>query len=199
MKALLILILAMITGTSFAGDGYAVGDVATDFNLMNINGEKIAMADYTDANGFIVIFTCNHCPYSVAYEDRIIALDRKFSSEGFPVIAINPNDAEKYPSDSFEGMKTRASEKGFTFPYLHDETQEIAKKYGALRTPHVFLLERQMSGDLVVKYIGAIDDKPYSPDEVEERFLENAVKALQEGNDPNPNFVKAIGCSIKWK
>lgn len=176
--------------------GYDIGDLATDFSLMNIDDKKVSLSDYKDAKGFIVIFTCNHCPFSVAYEDRIIALDKKYKDSGYPVIAINPNNPESYPTDSFEAMKIRAKEKGFTFPYLFDDGQHIYPQYGATKTPHVFLLQKEAKGN-VVKYIGAIDDNYSDIAAVKEHFLANAVDALLKGTDIKVNKTKAIGCSIK--
>lgn len=195
------IILSMVSIILFSGallaDGYQVGDKAKDFKLINIDGEYVSMADYKDAKGFIVIFTCNHCPYAKLYEDRIIGLDQKFKAKGYPVIAINPNDSVKQPEDSYSKMIARADNKGFTFPYLLDADQSIAKTYGATRTPHVFLLQKD-GKKYVVKYIGAIDDNAKIPDEVEEKWVEEAIASVREGNDPDPNFTKAIGCSIKW-
>ncbi len=199
MKKHMLLLAAMLftAGISFAG-GYEIGDKATDFKLKNVDGSWVSLSDYEDAKGFIVIFTCNHCPYAVKYEDRIIELDKKYKSKGYPVIAINPNDPEVQPEDSFENMKVRAEEKGFTFPYLIDDGQEIYPQYGATKTPHVFLLEKE-SKDLIVRYIGAIDDNYKSADQVEERYVENAVDALLAGNPVPEKETKAIGCSIKTK
>lgn len=180
-----------------AGQGYKVGDNATDFNLKNVDGKMVSLDQYPDAKGFIVIFTCNHCPYSIAYEDRIIALDKEFAPKGYPVIAINPNDPEVQPQDSFAEMQKRAKNKKFTFPYLYDQTQEIAKAYGATRTPHVFILDKEDS-NLKVAYIGAIDDSARDADNVESAYVSNAVHAVMKSADPDPDFTKAIGCSIKW-
>ena len=177
-------------------EGYAVGDIATDFSLKNIDGNNVALADYDEAKGFIVIFTCNHCPYSVAYEDRIIALDQKYKALGFPVIAINPNDPVANEEDGFEEMVVRAKEKGFTFPYLFDEGQLIYPQYGATRTPHVYIVSKQEAG-LTVEYIGAIDDNHEEAEAVKEKYVENAVNALLEGSKPKVTFTKAIGCGIK--
>ena len=174
--------------------GYSVGDVATDFSLKNIDGEFVSLKDYKTVNGFIVIFTCNHCPYSVLYEDRIIALQEKYG-EQYPVIAINPNDPEVQAGDSFKDMKVRANEKSFNFPYLFDDGQEVFPQYGATRTPHVFLLD----ASLTVKYIGAIDDNAKSVDDVTQKYVEDAIAALESGENPDPSFTKAIGCSIKVK
>lgn len=176
--------------------GYKIGDTATDFSLMNVDDKNVSLTDYTDAKGFIVIFTCNHCPYAVAYEDRIIALDKKYKSLGYPVIAINPNDPVKQPQDSFELMRVRAKEKGFTFPYLFDNGQKIYPQYGATKTPHVFILQKTDNGN-IVQYIGAIDDNYDDASAVEEKYVENAVDALLAGNEVAVKETKAIGCTIK--
>ncbi len=193
------LIFTAMTFTSFVNPGYQVGDYATDFKLKNIDGNLVSLADFTDAKGFVVVFTCNHCPYAVKYEDRLVALDKVAKKKGYPVVAINPNDAVKYPDDSFDNMKKRAKDKGFTFPYLVDETQEIAKAYGAARTPHVFLLNKEADGKLKVAYIGAIDDDTEGARKDKIKYVENAIQALEKGEKPNPDLTKAVGCTIKWK
>ena len=175
--------------------GYKVGDKATDFKLKSVDNKMYSMADYKDAKGFIVVFTCNHCPFAVKYEDRIIDLAKKYKSKGYILLAINPNDPAAQPEDSFELMQKRAKEKKFTFPYLFDEGQKIYPQYGATKTPHVFLLDK----NLVVKYIGAIDDNVEDASQVKEKYLENAIAALEKGEEPTPNTTKAIGCSIKVK
>jgi peroxiredoxin len=197
-QTLTILIALLFSFAAFAQEGYKVGDYAEDFELKNVDGQMVALSDYENAKGFIVIFTCNHCPYSVLYEDRIIALDKKYKKKGYPVIAVNPNDPKIQPEDSYEKMIERAAEKGFTFPYLFDEEQKVFPKYGATRTPHVFLLNKE-NEKLKVAYIGAIDDNSKNPEEVEEPYLANAVAALMKGKKPDPSFTKAIGCSIKTK
>ncbi|MFC7772290.1 thioredoxin family protein [Flavobacterium sp. GCM10027622] len=176
--------------------GYQVGDKATDFSLKNINDKNVSLKDFEDAKGFIVVFTCNHCPFAVAYEDRIIALDKKYKALGYPVIAINPNNPAVQPKDSFELMKERAKEKGFTFPYLFDEGQKIYPQYGATKTPHVYLLQKTNEGN-VVKYIGAIDDNYNDAAAVKVKYVENAVNSLLEGKEIEVKTTKAIGCSIK--
>lgn len=176
--------------------GYGIGDTAADFSLKNVDGKMVSLSDFENAKGFLVIFTCNTCPYSVAYEDRINALDAKYKPLGVPVIAINPNNPEKKPGDSFAAMKTRAEEKGFTFPYLLDEGQKIYPQYGATRTPHVYLLEKTLKGN-VVKYMGAIDDNNRDASEVEEKFVENAVDSMLAGKEIKTTTTRAIGCSIK--
>lgn len=173
--------------------GLEPGDTAPDFELMNIDSTMVSLASYEDINGYIVIFTCNHCPYAVAYEDRIIELHNTFAPQGYPVVAINPNDPEIVPDDSFENMKVRAAEKDFPFKYLFDAEQTVFPAYGATRTPHVFLLDK----DRVVQYIGAIDDNHSDAAAVEVKYLEDAIEALQEGQSPDPATTKAIGCTIK--
>ena len=179
-----------------AGDkGYEVGDIATDFSLKGVDGKMYSMADYKDANGYIVVFTCNTCPVSRAYEDRIIDLADKARDEGFVLLAINPNDPDVQPGDSYEKMKVRAKEKSYNFPYLFDEGQKVYPVYGATRTPHVFLLNK----DRKVEYIGAIDDNSRSADAVKQEYVVNAMKMINNGKSPDPSFTKAIGCGIKTK
>lgn len=176
--------------------GYGIGDYATDFSLHDINGKKVSLADFKDAKGYLVIFTCNTCPYSIAYEDRIIALDKKYKTKGVPVIAINPNDPDLQPADDVQHMKKRAMEKGFTFPYLVDEKQEVFPQYGATKTPHVYLLEKTQKGN-VVRYIGTIDDNYSDASSVRTRYVENAVDAMLSGEEIPLTTTRAIGCSIK--
>ncbi|WP_024772870.1 thioredoxin family protein [Aquimarina macrocephali] len=187
--------LDKVSGAKIEG-GYSIGDVATDFKLKNIDDTLISLADYKDAKGFIVIFTCNHCPYSVAYEDRIIALDVAFKEKGYPVVAINPNNPKAYPDDSFDNMQIRAKEKGFTFPYLFDDGQQIYPQYGATKTPHVYVLEKTSNGN-IVRYIGAIDNNYKDASAADQKYVEDAVNALLKGEKVPVEITKAIGCSIK--
>jgi peroxiredoxin len=188
-----MLIIGMSATTPDKTEGYKIGDKATDFLLRSTSNEIISLGSYPDAKGFIITFTCNHCPYSVMYEDRLIALHEKYAPMGYPVIAINPNDPAIQPDDSFEKMQERAKEKGFPFDYVFDMDQKVSPIYGATKTPHIFILD----ANHVVKYIGAIDDSPRDADAVSERYVENAIMALQNGKNPNPATTKAIGCSIK--
>jgi peroxiredoxin len=190
--------ISMLTMPSIYAQGYNVGDAASDFKLKNVDGKFISLSDYPEAKGFIIIFTCNHCPYAKAYQDRIIQLDKKYKPLGYPVIAISPNDPEIVPEDSYENMVLVAKEKGFTFPYLFDGTQEVYRKYGAKRTPHVYLLKKG-AGGLIVRYIGAIDDNYEDASQVKTPYLANALDALLAGRTPDLTFTKAIGCSIKDK
>jgi len=176
--------------------GYDIGDIATDFKLMNIDGKKVSLSDYKDSKGFIITFTCNTCPYAVLYEDRIEALNKKYASKGYPVIAIMPNNTDIMPGDNMEAMKTRAKEKGFTFPYLMDEGQKIYPQYGATKTPHIYVLQKTNKGN-VVKYIGAVDNNYKDTSAVTERYVENAVDALLKGEEVTETKTRAIGCSIK--
>ncbi|MBS4038995.1 MAG: thioredoxin family protein [Flavobacteriales bacterium] len=192
----LLLSIFLFTSNQPIASGYGIGDIATDFSLKNTDGKMVSLKDYKDAKGFIVIFTCNHCPYAVAYEDRIIALDKKYKSKGYPVIAINPNNPEKQPKDSYDLMQVRSKEKGFTFPYLLDEGQKIYPQYGATKTPHVFILEKTSKGN-VVQYIGAIDDNHEEPKNVKVKYVEDAVDALLNKKEVVVKTTKAIGCSIK--
>ncbi len=188
----------MITATGAMSQGYEIGDKATDFSLLNVDGKMVSMSDYPDAKGFIVIFSCNHCPYAVAYEDRIIDLHKTYAPKGYPVIAINPNDPEVQPEDSYEKMVERSKEKNFPFVYLFDKGQKIYPQYGATRTPHVYLLNKK-GDELIVEYIGAIDDNYKDANAVKEKYLANAVDALLKGKKPEVKETKAIGCSIKVK
>ena len=201
MKKLLLkssgLFLTLLFAMAMTGpdNGYEIGDTATDFSLKNVDGKMVSLADYPDAKGYIVIFTCNECPYAKMYEDRINDLNKTYASQGYPVVAIMPNDPNIQPGDGFNKMQARAKEKGFTFPYLLDEGQTIFPQYGASKTPHVFLLDDKK----VVKYIGAIDNNPKSAASADVKYVENAIAALEAGNNPDPSFTKAVGCGIKRK
>jgi peroxiredoxin len=200
MKAfhyIIIPCLALLLALSPVKNGYEVGDVATDFSLKNVDGKMVSLADYKTAKGFIVIFDCNTCPYSKAYNERIIGLSKKYSKE-FPLIAINANSPDLSPGDSFDEMKKYARNKGYTFPYLIDETQEIARAYGATNTPHVFVLTRDQSV-LKVAYIGTIDNNSRDASSVTKPYVEDAVDALLAGKPVNTTKTKAIGCGIKYK
>jgi peroxiredoxin len=198
MKKILMVLLVVISGIAKAQTGYQIGDIATDFNLLNVDGKMISMSNYNEAKGFFVIFHCNQCPYSKAYESRIKALDAKYASKGLPVLTINPNDPKINPEDSFENMKIRAKQEKYTFPYLVDDTQDIAKAYGAKATPHVYLLKKTDKG-LVVSYIGAVDNDTENVNDNRIRYVENAADALLAGKEIALTQTKAIGCSIKWK
>lgn len=198
-----LLVLAFVVQSSVYAQSpgktaYKPGDFATDFKLKNIDGKFVSLADYKKAKGYIVVFTCNHCPYAIAYEDRLIALDKKYASKGYPVIAINPNDPTAQPKDSYDAMQVRAKEKGFTFPYMLDDGQKVYPQYGATKTPHVFVLNKE-KGKNVVRYIGAIDNNYADANDVSEKYVEAAVDALLAGKEVKQTTTAAIGCSIKTK
>lgn len=195
----LLAFLAIFSLSAFStsnNDGYKVGDIATDFKLPNVDGKMVSLADYKDAKGFIVVFTCNTCPYARAYEDRINELNKKYADKGYPVVAIMPNNPKVQPGDSMEAMKKRAEDKSFSFPYLMDEGQKIYPQYGATKTPHIFLLQKTKKGN-VVKYIGAIDDNYQDAAAVNTRYVEDAVDALLAGKEIKLTETKALGCTIK--
>ena len=203
-KALTLLALLVVISAFAANavikesrNGYAIDDEASDFYLRNVDNTMVSLEDFPQAKGFIIVFTCNTCPFSITNEDRIIALDKKFKNQGYPVIAINPNDPRLKPGDSFKEMQKRAEDKGFTFPYLLDDGQEVYPKYGATKTPHVYLLQKNTEQVPIVKYIGAIDNNTRNPNEVTQHYLEDAVNALLKGKAIDVKETKAIGCSIK--
>ncbi|WP_223033769.1 thioredoxin family protein [Hanstruepera marina] len=199
LKTMFVLVAVLglfaFTTTNDSG-GYEIGDVATDFKLENIDGKMVSLSDFKKAKGFIVIFTCNTCPYAVAYEDRVEALNKKYADKGYPVIAIMPNNTDVKPGDNMEAMKARAKAKGFTFPYLMDKGQKIYPQYGATKTPHVYVLEKTSKGN-IVKYIGAIDDNYKDANAVNQKYVEDAVDALLAGEEIKEPKTRAIGCSIK--
>ena len=191
----IILVTILISGKPIK---YEIGDEVADFKLKNVDGKMVALSDYTDAKGAIIIFDCNTCPYSRAYNDRIIALNKKYSEKGFPVIAINPNNPQMSPGDSYEENVSRAKEKKYDFPYLMDESQVLARSFGATNTPHVFVLQKSGS-DFKLAYIGTIDNNSRDASSVSKKYVEDAVDALLAGQAVPTKTTKAIGCGIKWK
>ncbi len=195
--ALLVIISVFALSTiNFDKSGYKVGDTAMDFSLKNVDENRVSLSDYRNTKGFIIAFTCNTCPFSQANEGRLIAIDQKYKEQGYPVIAINPNDSNAKDGESFAAMQKRARQKHFTFPYLYEGDQKVHEIYGAVKTPHIYLLNKE-KGELIVKYIGAIDDSARNASNVDEKFLENALDALLAGNPIKVTSTKAIGCSIK--
>ncbi|MDX5346127.1 MAG: thioredoxin family protein [Hymenobacteraceae bacterium] len=179
--ALLIITGMLSSAFTISGNGYSVGDKARDFSLKNVDGKNVSLQSNKKAKGYIVVFTCNECPFSKLYEDRIIALHNKYAPKGYPVVAINPNDPAIVPGDSYEMMQARAKEKKYPFPYLLDETQEIARTYGATNTPHIYILERTPDNQFEVKYIGAIDDNARSQKDAQKKYAENTLDELLKG------------------
>lgn len=199
MKVYLTLALAVL---SFAGISQSPtltpGQTAPDFALMNVDNNTVSFKDYSSAKGFILVFTCNTCPYSKAYEGRINELNAKYASKGFPVVAINPNSASASPGDSFEKMKEHAKTAKFSFPYLYDKDQSVTKAYGARNTPHVFVVLKTTLGN-VIEYTGAIDNDTQNTSPGKTLFVDEAVNALLKNDKPARTVTKAIGCSVKWR
>lgn len=200
MKPFLVLLACLMFSTAAAPvkTGYEVGDTVADFRLKNVDGKMVALSDYKDAKGVIVIFDCNTCPYSKAYNSRIIALHAKYASQGYPVITINPNDPLQSAGDSFDRMVSQAKQKGYTFPYLVDESQEVSRAFGATNTPHVFIVQRVVK-EFKLVYIGAIDDSAKDESAAKRKYVEEAIDGLLQGKPVTYTRTKAIGCSIKWK
>lgn len=193
--ALLFLLSVALLAFSPAKNGYEVGDTATDFKLKNVDGKMVSLSDFSSAKGFIIAFDCNTCPMSKQYNERIKALNDKYASKGFPLIAINPNSPELSSGESFDEMVKYAKKKGYAFPYLYDESQETVKAYGPTNTPHVFVLTK----DLKVAYIGAIDNNSRSAEKASVKYVEDAVDALLAGKTIATPKTKAVGCSVKIK
>lgn len=202
MQSLIILIFSIGTIiTNFSNDAtsvkfvdtktasYQIGDIVEDFSLPDIDGNTISLAQYTDAKGYIIVFTSNVCPFAVANEDRLIDIHNKMDPQGYPVIAINSNGGTE---ETIEFMKERATEKNYPFAYLKDNIS-VYEKFGATKTPHVFLLD----SDMTLQYTGSIDDSARDAENVEDEFLVNAIDDLINNRIPEPATTKSIGCPIK--
>ena len=172
-----------------------IDDPAPDFDLPGVDGRNYSPADFADAKILIVLFSCNHCPYVIGSEDRMIQLHADYGSKGVAMIAINSNETENHPSDSFDHMVERARDKGFGFPYVRDESQDVALAYGALRTPHYFVFDERRT----LRYTGRMDDDPRQPGKETTRELRDALDALLEAKAPPVAVTNPIGCNVKWK
>lgn len=171
-----------------------IGDRAPEFDLPGVDGRRYSLKGFQNKKAVVVIFSCNHCPTVQAYEDRLMAIQKDYEGRGATLIAINSNETEHYPEDSFEHMVKRAKERGFNFPYLRDEDQKVANTYGATHTPQIFLLDENRT----LRYAGAIDDNRWEPEKVSKQYLREALDAvLSENPVPNPETF-AVGCTIKW-
>jgi peroxiredoxin len=166
-----------------------------EFSILGIDDKTYSLKTFSDKNILIIIFSCNHCPYVQAYEERIINLQKDFEKDGVQIIAINSNDDVKYPDDSFDEMKKRAELKKFNFPYLRDETQDVAKAFGATHTPQIFLFDKKRK----LKYEGKIDDNWQEPDKVKSAYLKDAIVEVLNENEVSVPETFSIGCTIKWK
>ena len=173
-----------------------IGGYAPDFELPGTDGQVHHLARYLESHQAVcVVIMCNHCPYVKLVLDRLKALHQDYASKGVALIAMNPNDAVQFPEDSYDNMKTFATEQGLLFPYLRDENQDVAHTLGATQTPHIFLLNKQ--GVLV--YSGAIDDNIQDPTAVKTQYLRDAIDCTLT-NQPIPSpTTEAVGCSLKWR
>lgn len=177
---------------------YEIGDAVTEFRLKNVDGRMISLSDYKTEKGVVVIFDCNTCPVSKAYNERIIALNKKYKTKGFPIVTINANDAIGSPGDSFEEMVKLAKARNYDFPYLVDETQEVGKAFGATNTPHCFVLVREGT-NFRVAYIGAVDNNTRDASAADKKYLEEALDALLAKQPVPTEKTKAVGCGIKYR
>jgi peroxiredoxin len=177
-----------------------IGQPAPDFNLPGVDGKHHSRSALAGCRVLVVAFSCNHCPYVVGSEDRMIRFALTYAPKGVAFVAINSNETENHPTDSLEHMVQRAREKNFPFPYLRDETQEVARAYGALRTPHYFVFDKPQSGtQWRLRYTGRMDDNPRVPGAEKTRELADAVDAILAGRRPPVEVTNPIGCNVKWK
>lgn len=198
-KIILLIMLAFSAFLSQAQNAtLKAGDTAPDFKLKNVDGKEVSFASFPKAKGYIVVFTCNTCPYAIGYEQRIIDLDNKFRPQGYPVIAINPNDPEASNADTYEKMQELAKSKKYPFPYLFDAGQKITDQYGAKRTPHLFIVSKTAKGN-VVEYVGAIDNDPEGNNAQKTKYAEDVIAALKNNQKPAITQTKEIGCTVKRK
>lgn len=172
-----------------------LGDAAIPFSLTGVDDQQHALDNHSDKNALAVVFSCNHCPYVLAWEDRMMQIQADYKDKGVQFLVINANDAESHPTDSFEKMKERQQEKNFNYIYLRDESQEVAKAYGAQRTPEIFLFDK----DRKLSYHGAIDDNYEDPSAVSANYLRDALDSVLSGQTPATPKTDAVGCTIKWK
>jgi peroxiredoxin len=169
-----------------------------DFKLKNVDGNFVSLSDYPYAKGFIIVFTCNHCPFAKLYPPRLNDLNNKFKPLGVPLIAISSTDTMMYEEDTYPNMVTKANEEHFNFPYLFDEMQEVAKNFKAQKTPHAYVIWKE-NNQWVVKYNGAIDDNGMEPEKVTESFVSNAVNELLTSQRVKTSETKSIGCQIAFR
>jgi thiol-disulfide isomerase/thioredoxin len=166
-----------------------------DFRLPAVDGQSYARDDFAPASVLVVMFICNHCPYVKAVEDRIIELARVYGPRGVQLVGICANDASNYPDDAFDKLAERWRAKNYGFPYLHDESQQVARRFGAVCTPDIFVFDRARR----LAYRGRLDDSWKDPTRVTRRELADALEALLAGGRPAPDQKPSIGCSIKWR
>ncbi|MBI3610208.1 MAG: thioredoxin family protein [Nitrospirae bacterium] len=171
-----------------------IGEKAPDFHLPGVDGKTYSLQSFSDKAVVVVMFTCNHCPYVQAYEDRLIAVQKDYADRGVQLVAINANETRNYPEDDFPHMVQRAKTQGYNFPYLRDEDQSVAEAYGAHYTPEIFVLDRERR----LRYTGRIDNNWQNPKTAMSHDLRNAVDALLGGTAVPQPETHAFGCTIKW-
>ena len=167
---------------------------APDFRLPGVDGKEHSLESFKEAEILIVVFSCNHCPAAIGSEDRMIQLHEDYAPKGVAMVSINSNEDQNHPDDSFEKMKVRARDKGFPFPYVRDESQDAAKAYGALRTPHFYVFDGQRR----LCYTGRMDDNPFDASKASQHDLRNALDAMLAGKKPPAELTNPIGCNVKW-
>lgn len=172
-----------------------LGSPAPEFSLPGVDGRTYSPKDFSDARALLVVFTCNHCPYAQAVEERLIAIGNDYRERGLAVVLINSNDAETHPDDSFDKMKARAEEKSYPFPYLYDEDQSVARAYDAACTPDPYLFDAEHK----LVYRGRVDDNWKEPQSVTRHELREAIDALLAGEPVSETQNASLGCNIKWK
>jgi len=178
------------------GNKLNINDPMPDFkNLPSVDGKKYSSSNFKNANILIIVFSCNHCPYVKAYEDRMIALQKDYAGRGVQLVAINSNDEKNYPDDNFDEMVKRVKAKGFNFKYLRDADQQTAEAFGATHTPQFFVFNK----DRKLSYSGKMDDNWENPKAVKENYLRDALDALLTGKEVKVPETFSIGCTIKWK
>ena len=184
----------------FISMGFVVEKTTTinDFKLKNVDGNLVSLSDYAEAKGFIILFTCNHCPFAKLYPKRLNALNEKYKKLGVPLIAISSTDTIQYEEDTFIEMVNYSKKEKFNFPYLYDAEQKVAKHFNAQKTPHAFVIWKE-NQNWVIKYSGAIDDNGMKPEEVKTPFVANAIDALLSNKKVNTAETKSIGCQIYFR
>lgn len=193
--SILFIALSFISTTSFA---QKTNLNLVDFKLKNVDGNLVSLSNYPNAKGFIIVFTCNHCPFAKLYPPRLNELNNRYKPLGIPLIAISSTDTIMYEEDTYPNMVTKAKEEQFNFPYLFDEMQEVAKNFKAQKTPHAFVIWKE-NNNWVVKYNGAIDDNGMDSEKVTENYVADAVNALLNGKQILTKETKSIGCQIAFR
>ena len=193
--ASVVMLLVLVVASGFSGFN---SKAVADFSLKNTDGKSVSLSNYPQAKGFIIVFTCNHCPFAKLYPPRFNELNKKYSALGVPLIAISSTDTIVYDEDTYPEMVAKARKEHFNFPYLFDEQQSVAKNFAAQKTPHAFVVWKE-NGKLVIKYSGAIDDNGAEPTKVKNRYVANAVDALLAGKDVAVKETRSIGCQIHFR